>query len=136
MHTNPPDDPRPAARPIRPIPDEQAVPTPHVYQAPPRRPGWGTLFMAGIALIFGIAFFQTMIGGSSSNDGALVVACQDVVKKNLKAPGTAKFIGVPKVSGKVISGQVDSENSFGATLRSSFQCTVINQETVRLDFLR
>ena len=105
-------------------------------KAPAWRPGCFTYGFAAIVIIFAISFFGGLGEGSGSNDSALVVACQNVVKNNLKAPSTANFVGVPKLSGGLISGQVDADNSFGSSLRSSFQCTVIDSETVRLDFVR
>ena len=72
---------------------------------------------------------------SGPDEGALVVACQNAVMNNLKAPSTADFVGVPQVDGMYIVGEVDAENSFGANLRSSFRCTIINEKTVRLDYL-
>jgi hypothetical protein len=102
------------------------------------RPG---CFTIGLALLI-IPFVAGMIfgggdgGGSNSRDAALVVACQSVVKNNLKSPSTAKFVGVPKSDGTYIRGEVDAQNSFGATIRNSFRCTIIDRETVRLDYLR
>jgi len=110
--------------------------TPEQPKAPAWKPGCFTYGFAALVLIFAISFFGGLGGGSGSNDSALVVACQNVVKNNLKAPSTANFVGVPKLSGGLISGQVEADNSFGASLRSSFQCTVIDSETVRLDFIR
>jgi hypothetical protein len=72
---------------------------------------------------------------SGLDEGALVVACQNAVKNNLKAPSTADFVGVPKAEGMYITGQVDAENAFGAMLRASFRCTIIDEKTVRLDYL-
>jgi hypothetical protein len=52
--------------------------------------------------------------------------CQDFVMDRLKAPSTAEFD--TDVSGVgpeyTVTGTVDSENSFGAMLRSQFTCTV------------
>lgn len=72
---------------------------------------------------------------SGLDEGALVVACQNAVKNNLKSPATADFVGVPQVDGMFITGEVDAENSFGASLRASFRCTIIDEKTVRLDYL-
>lgn len=56
-------------------------------------------------------------------------ACRDAVKGKLKAPATAKFSGETTTgSGQSgtysVAGSVDSENSFGALIRSSFSCEV------------
>lgn len=60
----------------------------------------------------------------------LQVACEDAVESVLVAPATAKFPnytewGFSKQNGEIIiQGYVDSENAFGATLRSTFQFTL------------
>ena len=52
--------------------------------------------------------------------------CKDAVKNSLKSPGTAKFSGMstsPMGTDEWdTTGEVDSENGFGALLRSSFSC--------------
>ncbi|WP_197523623.1 hypothetical protein [Rhodococcus sp. 008] len=56
------------------------------------------------------------------------VACQDAVEARLKSPSTADFGGVStdgsKDAGIVVTGHVDSENTFGATTRTEFSCKV------------
>lgn len=87
-------------------------------------------------LIGGIAILGTLLGGGADDKGdSEVVACQDLVRDNLKSPSTANFVGVPSYSAGVISGEVDSENSFGANVRSSFQCTDVGDGRVRLDYI-
>lgn len=53
------------------------------------------------------------------------IACQDMVRDRLKSPASAQFSGVV-ASGAgplfTVRGKVDSQNSFGAMLRSSFSC--------------
>ncbi|WP_437582746.1 hypothetical protein ACSAGD_10790 [Paramicrobacterium sp. CJ85] len=52
--------------------------------------------------------------------------CEDAVRDQLKAPDTAEFDTSATGSGTyTVTGTVDSENSFGAMLRSDFQCTVV-----------
>lgn len=55
------------------------------------------------------------------------VCQEDFVPKRLKAPKTAEFSGVTVTeSGGVytVTGSVDSQNGFGALIRSSFTCKV------------
>lgn len=61
------------------------------------------------------------------------IMCQDFVKNRLRSPGSAKFPGVmdgePKVSslgsGRYsVRSYVDSENGFGALLRSDWSCEI------------
>ena len=61
--------------------------------------------------------------------------CEDIVKDRLKSPDSAdfprndqyKFTPVAD-DGMQVNGWVDSENSFGASLRADFQCTVTPAE--------
>jgi hypothetical protein len=75
-------------------------------------------------------------GGGDASDleyGAFDV-CQQFVKQELKAPGTAKFRNFFEDDGEVtvthtgdeytVVSSVDAENSFGASLRSNFRCVV------------
>ena len=67
----------------------------------------------------------------SLDDGTFIVRCQNAVRAQLKAPSTAKFPGVLEKAdavttyengNKTWSGWVDSQNSFGALLRTDFLC--------------
>jgi hypothetical protein len=60
-----------------------------------------------------------------------IVMCEDHVKEYLKAPSTAEFSGIAETvvvaegNGKyVLLGRVDSQNSFGAKLRTKYACAV------------
>lgn len=60
-----------------------------------------------------------------NNSAELYVATEQLVKNNLKSPSTAKFSNQKfgyneEKSIYVISGSVDSQNSFGAMLRADF----------------
>lgn len=62
-------------------------------------------------------------------------ACRDIVEATLKAPATATFpyykdfVSRPNGPNEyVISGYVDSQNSFGAMIRTSFDCNVKKSE--------
>lgn len=71
------------------------------------------------------------------------VDCEDYVKKNLKAPSTAKFAPHHElnISGKdqgpwTVVGHVDAQNAFGAQIRSTYHCIVHYEDTkVYLDSL-
>lgn len=144
MLENPRKDPRPPARPVRPVPaDNDANQTLETragdlggVSTPPKkwRPGCFSIVAAIFALIIG---FGVLSGGLGDSDAyELEATCQILVRDNLKSPSSAKFIGVPESDGTYIWGEVDAQNSFGAVVRSSFQCTIIDSETVRLDFIR
>lgn len=78
--------------------------------------------------------------GGSGNSGA-IVACEQQVEASLKSPSSAKFHDVAATGGPTtytVRGTVDAENSFGASLRSSFQCTVEDRGSsmgVRVDYI-
>ena len=68
--------------------------------------------------------------GTSSDDGyGAEVACQDFVKDRLKSPGTADFSD-EEATGPgptwVVTGSVDSENTFGGVVRNTYSCTVVS----------
>lgn len=56
------------------------------------------------------------------------VSCEQRVKEQLKSPSSADFDGTTAravtETEYAVSGTVDSENGFGAMLRSEFTCTV------------
>ena len=95
--------------------------------------------IGGIAIVGVILYF--VFGGSSpsspstpSKTMAFVMA-KRFVEKQLKSPSTADFCSYSKNRVRNIdectfevSGFVDSQNSFGATLRSNFVVTVANCE--------
>lgn len=64
--------------------------------------------------------------GNEIDQRIAVQACEDYARPLLKAPSTAKFdlstVGdLPDIE---VSGTVDSENSFGATLRAKVRCSL------------
>lgn len=119
---------------------------------------------AGVLVLIGIGFFVKSIGDQPSEEEQAAAAaastsreaasdrayqeqllltraemtCQELVTGSLKSPGTAEFVDVTtkaRPDGKVVTtGSVDSQNGFGALIRSSFTCTTQNERTV-LDFI-
>lgn len=57
-------------------------------------------------------------------------ACHDRIESLLVSPGTADFEGFtetqysPSAQGIYVDGHVDSENSMGGTIRTTYQCDV------------
>jgi hypothetical protein len=88
------------------------------------------------ALIVGaLLILVFVIIGASSGGGTVesqvIKSCQDTVKSTLKSPATANFqTATAKLKDKTwtINGTVDSQNSFGALVRSSYQCTMTESE--------
>ena len=75
----------------------------------------------------------TLTNGKTIDESGAVVICHDQVRKRLKAPSTANFVGVfssdyvePRLIGNSwrLVTLVDAENSFGANIRGSFLCVL------------
>ena len=97
----------------------------------------GALFCLIIILIFKGCALQSGSGSSSGskktkdsygNDQAVaIVIAKDKVKEQLKSPSSAKFSNVSaSLSGNTwtVTGSVDAQNSFGATIRNTFKVTI------------
>jgi hypothetical protein len=98
---------------------------------------WGTLWKwrylvaLGAFAVFG-SLFAILNGGAAPpsdtpTDTDARFACRQFVEDRLTAPATADFSDETVTSldgGKRfrISGSVDSQNSFGATLRADYEC--------------
>lgn len=80
-------------------------------------------------------------GDGKPLDEAAAVMCEDFVKRQLKSPGTAEFPGAldadyaktsvlsdTKPWKYKVTGVVDSQNSFGATVRNDYVCTVSTKD--------
>ncbi|ULJ61041.1 J domain-containing protein [Wielerella bovis] len=103
---------------------EQAKPEPQAM-----RP-----FFKILLSIIGLCVVAVMFSGNGKTSGAKLdewgaqVSCEDAVSNMLKAPTTAKFdnwVRTPNGDGSfMVTGTVDSQNSFGAMLRSQFSCKV------------
>jgi hypothetical protein len=98
------------------------------------REGW---YIAGafIALLALFAGCGALMSSEDSDEtgaqpGQARNACHDFVSDQLKSPGSADFEGVldAKITGSgstyTVRGWVDSDNSFGASVRTSYVCVV------------
>jgi len=96
-----------------------------------------------LAVLIGIGWVCRGVSGEQGTSGpptttgpdpvGAYVVCQQFVEDRLKAPVTAEFGGpysqVTKSLGGgrfVVDTYVDSQNSFGAMIRTEFSCTVQN----------
>lgn len=86
----------------------------------------------------------TLVACSGSGEPlseSAAVMCEQFVKKNLKSAGSAEFPGVTdadyaktttlsnaKPWKYKVTGVVDSDNSFGASVRSDYVCTVSTKD--------
>ncbi|MCY0960856.1 hypothetical protein [Streptomyces sp. H27-H5] len=87
-------------------------------------------------------------GSSTPADGfEATVMCEQFTKQRLKSPGSAEFSGADETTVTTISGtapwkyrvvgHVDSQNSFGALVRNTYDCTTVTEdgETWKIDTL-
>jgi hypothetical protein len=110
--------------------------------APPVKKGIHP-FLIIIGIVFGsclaLVLFANMNGGNRSTSGAdpisAFVMCKQFVTDRLKSPTTAVFptysldgTRVDQLSAKQFRAVafVDSQNGFGATIRTQYSCTVTN----------
>jgi len=143
--SQPPQQPQPAWN-AQPEHTTWGAPPPQAPQQPKKNGPKIALIGCGsiLALVVIIGIIGAATGGG--NDGAplsesAAVMCESFVKKNLKSPGTADFPGVTDTDyakTKTISdtrpwkykvtGVVDSQNGFGATVRTDYACTVSTKD--------
>jgi hypothetical protein len=81
-----------------------------------------------LVILLGLASIVTAGCGSEPREDEFWAACKKAVLLQLKAPRTAVFAEKPSINVTVksrralITAEVDAQNSFGALLRSKFQC--------------
>lgn len=63
-----------------------------------------------------------LIGSNTSSKPSKRQHCKDMITNMLKSPASADFSSVYEDNLGSIKGSVDSDNSFGATLRTEFIC--------------
>jgi hypothetical protein len=91
--------------------------------------------LAAVAIpLLGIGACAVLIASDDGKDAdptaAAITSCREAVKAQLKSPSTARFTEEYAVKGKTfgttaamtVTGNVDSENSFSATVRLSYTC--------------
>lgn len=95
--------------------------------------------LSGLLLAVALAACSSTATSASDLKFEAFDVCTQFVKQRLKAPGNATFRDPTANNGDttitpdstntvwVISSSVDSENSFGAKLRSTFTCAVKHQ---------
>lgn len=112
------------------------LPTP---EQPAKKDSKSTLWAIGIVLVVAACCGAFVLKGRSGSDDPGVGAeraCQDFVKGRLKSPASADFSKVNHTSSgssTTVAGAVDSQNSFGANIRSNFTCKLHDEgDTWRL----
>lgn len=86
------------------------------------------LVIVGIAVAMTLALALTQSGDDDGSDTAAFTACTQFVEDRLKSPATADFEGMGYATitntgqAWTVRSHVDSENGFGATVRTEFVC--------------
>ena len=99
--------------------------------ATPPKTGCGSGCLIFVVALVALGVIGVLVGGSGDDDGSsdaglAEYACETQVKENLKSPSTADFVGTNATGTGpfTVTGEVDSQNGFGAMVRSSFECSV------------
>ncbi|MWV50048.1 hypothetical protein GRS96_12290 [Rathayibacter sp. VKM Ac-2803] len=96
-----------------------------------RRPPIGCLVLVGVVVLAFAGCIKGISEISSESDSGdnqyeAIAQCEARIERLLKAPATAEFDSSATGGGTwKVTGSVDAENSFGATLRSNYACTVV-----------
>lgn len=92
--------------------------------------GYKTFLACAVAAMFLLMIIAVSTSGDSGTDDQSTMAevmCEDFVKARLKSPGSAEF-GPTDTAREddvyTVRGPVDSQNGFGAMLRSDYVCVV------------
>lgn len=94
------------------------------------RPGRDQFVGVGIVVAFvAVLMGCQALGDDGPNEGnapGARDACEQFADQRLKAPGSADYDLTATNDGKVwtVTGTVDSDNSFGASLRSQVECVM------------
>lgn len=106
---------------------------------------WPWLLALGVVILYFVITAAINAGDDSDYDSntsyEAIAQCEAAIKDKLKAPSTADFSSTATGSGTwTVVGTVDAENSFGAKVRTSYQCSVIidnekDTARVRIDSL-
>ncbi|WP_159599305.1 DUF2510 domain-containing protein [Agromyces humi] len=119
-----------------PLPAAPAAQPPGGHIAPPlpaKKPlsFFAKFMIATPFIVIAIIAFQAWNGqrandpDRNNNEFAAILACEDAVKQNLKAPATADFESSARGrSPWIVTGYVDADNAFGALVRSQYTCEV------------
>lgn len=142
----------PSTWPAHPNLNQQPPPLPPGIPTQKPKTPWWFLFIVipALAVAFlGAIYYENQKNGPSEPTDPAVAdesrqaerACRQYVEQQLKAPATAKY-QTPNTSRDgpeyTVTGTVDSQNSFGALIRTPYRCIVTSQGGGRwtLDDLR
>lgn len=89
----------------------------------------GVVVLAVLLVIAGIWFAScsTPKPYDANNSAEVIAQCEAQITEHLKSPSTAKFHSTSSSTGETtwtVNGTVDSQNGFGAMVRSTYECSV------------
>lgn len=123
---------------------DRSLPGKHETPEQEKRRGW-IGFGIGAAILLGVAGCMAAVSANNqydmNNPAEAVEQCEARIEKMLKSPSTAEFASKATGSGEwQVTGTVDSENGFGAKVRSTYSCTVVidsdrGSATTTVDYL-
>lgn len=118
--------------PTTPEPEPTGAPKPKTKLGPV-----GVIIVILVVLCCGYGLFKSAAKGDDKPSSYEAKAmCEKFVEDRLKAPSTADYSGETATESGgtwTVTGRVDSENSFGAKIRSSFTCKMtVSGDTWRL----
>lgn len=110
---------------------EQAAAAEHAAEVERGGKRWAIGIVAAVVAVVALCVWRTNSKSEPTSEDLRADAkraCQeDFIPKRLKAPATAEFSSVVVTSdggSYKVAGSVDSQNSFGAQIRSSFTCVM------------
>lgn len=97
-------------------------------QPPKKRKVWPWV-VVGVVVVLVVGFFALVVTSSStSHEDDAIELCESLVRDNATSPSSVQFVGSTasaKGTNKwEVRGDVDWQNSFGATVRNGFACQV------------
>jgi len=96
-----------------------------------KNPAWMKYVSALLGVAILVTLFSSCQGGQKheydmDNPREAAAQCEARIERLLKSPATADFNSDATGGGTwTVTGTVDAQNSFGATVRANYQCTVV-----------
>src|SRR6478672_3630782 len=91
-------------------------------------PTWAAMMWTTLVVTAVVLFLALVVNPATDSSRQPIRACEAWVLDQLVAPASAKFSSEQWFDGAsaAVIGNVDSQNSFGAMLRSGFHCDMVH----------
>jgi len=91
-------------------------------------PTWAAMLWTTAAVTAVVLFLALVVNPATDSSRQPIRACEAWVLDQLVSPASAKFSSEQwfDTDNPEVVGDVDSQNSFGALLRSSFSCSMVH----------